>query len=404
MPIHAWGTDFNRSDPEFRKHLFLADDSRADRIRDILRLGFRDLYYIHTCNRVEFYTTARNHFEDARPLWLSLLRYLGLPDQSFYKGYALEGKSAVRHLVRVACSLESMVIGEPQINGQLKNALAWTLDQDLPVSAPLQRALQLAFQTAKEVRSITGIGEKPLSVANLGLQRFRTLETEKKADAVAVVGRSSINRIVIRWLKENRPGTEILWVNRNPEALLQYEESQGLECVGLDTFLEAPKSFDYLFTATSSPEPIFGNEFFDRVSDDPAVLFDFAQPSDICADCVPAHFKLLSMDDLAREADENKKLRMTEILRAEPIIEQALHRFYLEQKETPLLRDFSTVEPEVLRSLYEELQGVEKWVPAESYPKFEKWARSLVKKHLHLSREHLRGILREAAAAESQSF
>ena len=141
------------------------------------------MVYLSTCNRVEFYTTAKDHFQDTRSLWLACLAQFGLTEEDYYKGYHVEGKSAVRHLMRVASSLESLVIGEPQILGQLKEALNWTKEQGFPVDPSLEKTFNIAFETAKRVRSTTSIGEKPVSVATLGLQHLHEWRTFTRSPA-----------------------------------------------------------------------------------------------------------------------------------------------------------------------------------------------------------------------------
>ncbi len=106
MKLHLWGTDFRRSTPEMRQKLFRAPEQRVEFLRELLSMGFEDLVYLHTCNRVEFYTTGKDYFTDTRPQWLKLLKHIGLSEEDFYRGYHLEGKSALRHMLRVSSSLE----------------------------------------------------------------------------------------------------------------------------------------------------------------------------------------------------------------------------------------------------------------------------------------------------------
>ena len=105
-----------------RQKLYLDPGLRDEKLRALAKYGFQDLIYIYTCNRVEFYTTAPNYYTDTRSQWMQLLAHFGLGEEAFFRGYHLEGKSAVRHLLRVATSLESLVLGEAQILGQLKEA------------------------------------------------------------------------------------------------------------------------------------------------------------------------------------------------------------------------------------------------------------------------------------------
>lgn len=398
MPLHVWGTDHHRGSSELRAKLFFAPEEREKRLRGLLELGFRDLIYVHTCNRVELYTTARDHFADTRSLWLEALRHLGLPEETLFSGYHLEGKSALRHLVRVACALESLVVGEPQILGQLKEALQWTTERGLPVQPTLHRAFQLAFRTAKLVRAETPIGERPVSVASLGLQRVQRLETSYPLQRAVIVGRGPISVIIARWLKANRPEVPVTWVNRSLEKVKELPESEGVELVPLADLLARPPDFTHLFTATSSPVPLFDDEFFARCAPSPKLVLDFAHPPDVSVTVQKPWLEIVPLEGLSTEADANRALRSQAVAQAETHIEDALREFYREQKETPLLRDFSQIEPKVLEDLREAVTLLGDLVPEEMLPRLQKWAHSLVKKNLHSSREHLREILRQAAA------
>lgn len=264
MRIHLWGTDYRRGSHELRKRLYLPVESRKAVLTRIASDGFNDLIYLATCNRIEFFTTASDPFCDTKHLWLKALEKLGIGEEGFYQGYHLEGKSAFRHLLRVASSLESMVIGEPQILGQLKEALRWSKDNGIPVDPSLERAFQLAFETAKRVRSETSICDKPVSVATLGLQYLQSHEQVFPLKRAVVVGRSPINLVVVQWLLKNRPECPIVWVNRTLDALKVFSESEKVQLMSLSDFLKQPSAFEFshLFTATSSLEPLFDVGFF----------------------------------------------------------------------------------------------------------------------------------------------
>lgn len=404
MPIHVWGTDYRRSPASLRSQLFVPLEQRPETVREILALGFQDLVYLHTCNRVEFYTTARDHFADTSHLWARLFAYLGLPVQTFYQGFHFEGKSAVRHIARVASSLESMVIGEPQILGQLKKSLAWTQDHGLPLGRPLHRAFQFAFETAKAVRTQTSIGQNSVSVASLGIERLKHQLTEVPLEQAVLVGTSPICILVRNWLEKNAPGCPITWVNRTPQRLAQIPESKGTEILSLDAFIQNPLRFSHFFTATAASETLFDSSFLNKLNEGRRLLFDFAAPPDIETTCaVPPGVEIIPLENLAVEARENEDLRQVAVNEATSIIEKALREFYLEQKEAPLLRDFNEVAPQFEAALKDAVAELQKWVAQEQLQDLSKWARSLVLKNLHHSREHLRSILRRASQTSPET-
>lgn len=396
MKLHLWGTDFRRSSAELRKQLAFSPEKRNEKIQDLLSLGFQDLVYLATCNRVEFYTTVPDYFSDSRPLWISLLNQLGLGEDAFFKGYHLEGKSAVRHLLRVASSLESLVVGESQILGQLKESLFLTKEAGLPVKNALERSFHLAFETAKKVRTETPLGEKSISVVSLGLDHLNEMQVRVPLSQAVVVGRGSTSISIIHWLRKHHPEVPILWVNRTLDVLDQFAEGVVLQKQSLKEFLISPPNFSHLFTATSSLEPIFNQELFDKLSDSPRAVFDFAQPADVGA--VTGRFlEVFRLEHLQAEAKRNRELRAESVKQAEKIIEEALKLHLLQQKETPVLRDFNQIESvfeeELLRAYY----FIEKDFPTEYHSSLKKMAEGIVKKNLHLSREHLRNILRRVA-------
>lgn len=399
MSIHLWGTDFHRASQDLRGKLFLPPAERNRRLKEWISLGLRDLVYLHTCNRVEFYTTAGDHFCDTRHLWRALLESLGLSPDDYYKGYHLEGKSALRHLLRVACSLESLVVGEPQILGQLKDAYLWTKQQGFPLEPHLERCFQTAFETAKKVRTTTSLGKSRVSVASLGLQRLEAMELDFPLKRVVVIGRSPMSLCVLRWFFEHRPAVEILWVNRTVERLRNYPQSRRVNCLTLSEFLSKPPDFSHLFTATSSEVPFIDSPFLKGLGDLPRVFFDFAEPPDI--ERVGGIHRIIGIEDLGEESRTHAFSRSQSVKVAEQVIESALKQFYLALKQAPLLRDFSQVEPKCVEQLERAISDLREDLPPDICVLIEHWARRLVKKNIHTSRAHLAEVLGRAISPQS---
>lgn len=394
MRLHIWGIDFRRSSGEFRRRFFIAPEQRAQRLQELRAVGFEDLIYLATCNRIELYTTAKDPFTDLRPLWLEAFRHLGLNETDFFAGYHLEGKSAVRHLLRVAASLESLVVGEPQILGQLKEALAFSEGHGLPTHPSTHRVFQLAFETAKKVRTETSIGDKPVSIATLGIQRLKQVEAEHPLEHLVVVGRSPISRLMMQWVLAKRPHCRITWVNRTVENLRAFEESQRVALVSLSDFLKTPGDFSHLVTATASSEPIFDSAFFERLPPRLRLVMDFAEPADVKGAGSLATVRLIQIEDLKEEAARNAAERSHGIHQVEALIENALRDFFRTQKEAPLLKDFNRVEPSFQEAFRAAWESLHRELPGDYHLTVKRWAEGLVKKNLHLSREHLKGVLR----------
>ncbi len=399
MLLHLWGIDFRRSTGEFRSRLYFAEPERKAAVQSMLAVGFRDLAYVATCNRVEFYTTARDGYADTRPLWLALLAKLGLDDDAFYRGYHLEGKAALRHLLRVASSLESLAVGEPQILGQLKSTLAATRAWGLPLERDLEHAFAFAFETAKKVRTLSGIGEKPISAATLGLRRFETSEVTCPATHVVVVGRSPISTQVLDWFGKHRPRVPVTWVNRDVERIARLPQGSRVALGALADFVDRPPAFSHLFTATASPLPIFTRAFFERLTPRPRALFDFAQPPDIEPGALAGTAStLVRLEDLLEEARQNALDRARAVATAEEIVDASLREFFLAQKEAPILRDFSRIEGDLCTQATRALATFDAGAcdPAAR----QAWMERVLRRHLHDAREHLRRVLRTPTEAD----
>jgi glutamyl-tRNA reductase len=288
-----------------------------------------------------------------------------------------------------------MVVGETQILGQLKDTLKFSKDSGVAVSKNLEQVFNLAFQTAKRIRTETSIAEKPVSIASIALRRIQELEVLHPLEEMVLVGRSPIVLSVLQWVKKNRPSCKIRWVNRSLEALTSYPESKEVECDSLLSFLQSPREFSHLVTATSSREPVFGESFFNRLIPGQRVLVDLAQPQDIEGSFPREKGILLHLEDFQIEASENIREREKATLVAETIIDESIQNFLLEQKEAPLLKEFSSVENIIEEQLSLAMLSLGEHFPGELKVKVEKWAEKLVKRNLYSSREHLKNLLRK---------
>lgn len=387
-----------------RQRLFFPVERRAEALRELRALGFDDLVYLHTCNRVEFYTTGRDFFTDSRPLWQALLRHVGLDDDDFYRGYHFEGKSAVRHVLRVACSLESLVVGEPQILGQLKDAIRFSQEHGLGPARPVRRVFDFVFSTAKAVRTETAIGEKPVSVASLALRQAIRDEALVPLRSVVLVGRSPMVQVVLQWLAKHRPSVPVRWVNRDPDKLRALPGAEHARLEPLAEFLARPGDFSHLFTATASLEPLFHRAFFDALPPGQRRVFDLAEPADVNADAYASpRATVVSIADLSEEARGNVSQRQASIERAQRMVDEALRTFVLSQKESPWLREFSAVESQLGNDLAEALEALPAGLSPELKDRIAVWARKLQQKNLHVSREHLRTMLRKFAEEPAET-
>lgn len=311
-----------------RARFFLPEESRGEMLPRLAEaLGVDELVYLATCNRVEVITARHGGAPDADELRRRYLGFFGV-DATAGAVHAHAGDDAVTHLFRVAASLESMVVGEVQILGQVKSAMATARDCGV-AAKELDRLFQRAFRVAKQVRRETGLGTGSVSMASLAAHAALDAHIPS-GSRVTVVGRSEIVAKLARYL-DTRLSPVYTWVNRRPERVLPLAERFGGEALGLDAFRAHPTETDVLITATSAPHALFDADVLapilaDRVR--PLLVIDLAVPRDTDAsiDAHPA-VRVVTVDALRARAAANLAEREAEVTHASALVDRGVRAF-----------------------------------------------------------------------------
>jgi glutamyl-tRNA reductase len=244
--------------------------------------------------------------------------------------YTHRGEDAVRHVFRVAASLDSMVVGEAQILGQMRRAHLRA--QDLGLAGPsLDRLFHAALRCARRVRSESRLGAGAVSVASLAAGSVVT--AQKPRDALLVfVGSGPITSKVAMFL-HGRGYTKMLFVNRTPSKVEALARRYGAPVMSLDAFRSVPPRADVLVSATSAPDVLFDRDTLapalrGRSGLDPLLIVDLAVPRDSdpalhASDAV----RIVTIDDLRVEAQHNVERRAKAIEAAKPLVSAAADAF-----------------------------------------------------------------------------
>ena len=331
MKLLVTGINHRTAPVEVRERLAFDQDALPAALKDLkCRSGFLESMILSTCNRVEVAVTCDDAMDPAEPVeaFLNEARPLNgvlLKDHL----YRLEGEEAIRHLFRVAASLDSMVIGEPQILGQLKAAYAMAKAEGC-VNGFLETVLMRAFSVAKRVRSETQIGQSAVSVSYAAVELAREIFGTLNDRKVLLIGAGKMSELAARHL--HRSGaTQIFVTNRTRE--------RGLEMAGLfdgklieyDHLLSALPEMDIVITSSGAPFYILRRDQMRRVIEArrnrPMFLIDIAVPRNI----EPAvneldNVFLYDIDDLQKVVAENVRGRMEEAQQAEQIIDEEVER------------------------------------------------------------------------------
>ncbi len=333
-----WGVDHHRAPTEVREKVHLDPDA-VERLVETLRseAGFVSCVPVSTCNRTEIYVEAGEAFPVQDAMGRALVA-AGL-DPAFFLGefgLRLQGRDAVRHLYRVSSGMESMMLGEPQIASQLKDAYrqAKSLGELGPV---LMRAFQGAFRAGKCVRTQTKIGTGAVSVAFAAVELARKFFAKLEDHRALLVGAGETGGLAARhFLQQGIGGLAV--VNRSPERArdladeLNCGKGELVRARPWEELVDALADADVVLTTTGAVEPVIlpamVDEALRRRRGKPLFLLDIAVPRDVHPDVADHEGAyVFGLDDLDGIVQSNLAARRREIPRAETILEHELDEF-----------------------------------------------------------------------------
>ena len=309
-----------------------------------------EVVIVSTCNRTELYldyrvadteTTAASessgdtllaHEQQLILNWLADFHKL-VPAELADCSYFFAGQDVVRHLMKVSCGLDSMVLGEPQILGQIKSAFAVSSDLKL-VGANLRRAFQEAFSIAKEVRTDTAIGENPVSVAYAAVALTESIFSDLASLHILLIGAGRTIELVARHLFD-KGVRQIVVANRTLDNALELAAKFEAHGVLLSEIPDRLFAADIVVSSTNSQLPLLGKGAVERAlrqrKHKPLLLIDLAVPRDIEAEVAEvADAYLYSVDDISDVIEDGQKSRADAAAQAESIIERGVEE-YLKQ-------------------------------------------------------------------------
>ncbi|MBT8352390.1 MAG: glutamyl-tRNA reductase [Deltaproteobacteria bacterium] len=333
MPdIVLLGINHETASVELRECLAFSEDETADAVVLLHKNQFiKEALIFSTCNRVEVLIVTEDRSKGADAAKAFLEEYKKVPAAQFEDAlYVYKGDEAVRHIFRVASSLDSMVVGEPQILGQIKEAYrSATLKKTSGVI--LNRLLHRTFFVAKKVRSETGIGDHAVSISyaaiELGRKIFDTLESKK----VLLIGAGEMAELAVEHLIRNRTG-EIFVANRTFKRGVELSKKFKGQAIRFEELTNFLKEVDIIISSTGSSDFILRPEQVKKIMPNrrnrPLFFIDIAVPRDIDPKINRLNNSYVyDIDDLKGVVDENIGDRKAEAIKGERIVDEAVIRF-----------------------------------------------------------------------------
>lgn len=345
MPIFAFGINYKTAPIEIREQTVFTPHTTPNALQDLIKLeAVNEAMILSTCNRTEVYvdylTTPPLPYGHLSPQggesvfgllrqWLVTHKNLA-PDFLEPHLYCRDEQDAVQHIMRVASGLDSMVLGEPQILGQMKDAFA--LAQGIGSIGPkLGRLLPTVFAATKQVRSDTAIGSNPVSLAYAALRLAKRIFTHTQNCQVLCIGSGDIAKLVTLYLHEHGI-KQIVLVGRSSDKTKGLAERIGAHCISFRDIPAYLQETDIVISATASQVPILGKGTVESAlkgrKRKPILMFDMALPRDIEAEISELEdVYLYNLDDLQEVVKQGYQCRQEAATQAEVIIQERAQAF-----------------------------------------------------------------------------
>lgn len=322
---------------EFRERVAFTQEQALDAAAALRREGIlEEAVVLSTCNRSELYgvpsdAAAATAGASAAAMEEFFTNFHEIPRGELNgRLYRWTDADVVRHLFRVAAGIDSMMLGEAEILGQLRTAYTQALDHG-STGPILNRVFQGALEVGKRVRAETEVGARPMSVALAGVKLAEQVFGNLKGHCALILGAGAVSELVVEHLRNRKIG-RLLVANRSFDRASELAGRMGGEAVGWDSLEKILQVPDIIVASVSTTDPVLSRGLLDRMisarSGRPVFVVDLGVPRNVAPDAAGLYnLYLYNIDDLGEIVEQNRKARESEIPRAESIIAEQLAKF-----------------------------------------------------------------------------
>jgi glutamyl-tRNA reductase len=374
------------------KLAFANDGENIDMLNQLVEFDFiHEAFIVSTCNRVEIVVATRDNFSSYHTI-------LGLMSQkselNFYELKSsvacYDDEEAVQHIFAVVSSLDSLVVGESQITGQVKEAFM-IAHRNGTAGRKLNRIISYAVKCAAEVRNITNISQNPISIASVAVSQAHKLLGDNMSGMTAVViGAGEMGVLAAKHLL--RAGCDVILMGRDLEKIEPIAQKLGenVKAAPMEKLQKYLNRYRLFFTATSAKDPIITQELIENETL-PRLWFDMAIPRDI-EEMELENLQLFRIDDLRTISQDNHALREEQAVRAAEIVEKYKEEFYAWLRALSIEPVIKEMREQVNEAIDVEMQRALKkgFVPKEAEENMRKMAEQMFKRFLHEPTQNLR--------------
>jgi len=381
---------------EIREKLSFDDETKEECLKKLLQSpSIEEAIVLSTCNRTEIVINCTD-IDDAKEHIYTLLELKTALDRKILQNYSeiFDNSTAIHHLFLVASSIDSMVVGETQITGQLKDAFRFSYDRGFS-GKKLSRAISHAFKCAASVRNATDISSKPVSIASVAISAIKDVTTLDGKKAL-IIGVGEMSEIVAKHLVSD--GIETYITNRTSQKADILAQECGAKTYHYGELDKGINEFDIIFSATGSKAPIITVDMIEKRDFD-RFWFDLAVPRDIE---IPdeENINLYAIGDLKFIIDKNLTDRQQYVRQAQGIIGRSVVTYF----ESLDALDIEPMIKEIYQKAFEAAKNESNrvlesgYIPKEYEMQVHKMSQQVVKRFLHDITKSIRSGSKDASA------
>lgn len=335
--FYVAGINYKKSDASIRGQFAISNDQYSRILEKASEQGLNELFILSTCNRTEIYGFAGCAHQLASLLTSETAGNLETFTQA---AYFKNGIEAIEHVFNVGAGLDSQILGDYEIVGQLKSAIRFSKENGF-VSAFIERLINCVLQSSKLIKNNTELSGGTVSVSFAAVQYIRHHVINPSSKNILLLGVGKIGRNTCKNLVDYLETTNITLINRSPEKAAELAEELGLKYASLDNLDEEVKKADIILVATNSAEPVILQQHVEGHGE--KLIIDLSIPYNV--ETAAQHLenvKLVNVDELSKLKDETLKMRLAEVPKAKAIITELMQEFeeWCEmRKHVPMLKD-----------------------------------------------------------------
>jgi glutamyl-tRNA reductase len=330
------GINYKKSDASVRGEFAINSEQYLSILKKASVQGLNEIFILSTCNRTEIYGFANN----SRQLVELLCSETVGDSKTFLEScYIKNGFDAIKHVFNVGAGLDSQILGDYEIVGQLKNAVKFSKQNDF-IGAFTERLVNCVLQSSKIIKNNTDLSGGTVSVSFAAVQYIKQVVVSPSSKNILLLGVGKIGRNTCKNVVDYLGTKNVTLINRSPEKAAELAGELGLTFASVDNLASEIAKADIILVATNSPEPTILKEHVEGKSE--KLIIDLSIPYNVHQDAqVLPNVHMVNVDDLSRLKDETLRMRLEEVPKAKVIIDGVMEEFmawYEMRRHVPMLK------------------------------------------------------------------